>query len=389
MLKTEHRIWLIFILVYIFTYMCSAIYGTYIPVYLSGIGYNKTSIGVLLSLAPIIAIAVQPLWGILGDRSKSKNTILNILILGSAISILLFKVSTSFIFLSLAVTLFTFFSTAINPMSDAITLEYSYIKKWKFGYVRLAGTLGFALMSILSGMLLAKGISRMFYIYFLLGIVSLILALFLPKVKGHQTKAKRVPMWSLLRDKKLLLLITFAFIIQITISYFGTFFGIYYVQIGANKKLLGIAFFISSFSEVPFLLFSHKILKKVKPQHAIIFAGIACSFRWLILGTVSNIYIILVSQALHGLGFIIIMVTLAIYINDHAPQELKASGQALIGIVNAGAAKIIASLGGGYLSDMFGIKQMFINNSILVVIAVIVFGIIFYKRDKSLSSLTG
>jgi MFS transporter, PPP family, 3-phenylpropionic acid transporter len=304
--------------------------------------------------------------------------------LGSTLSILLFKLSAHFAFLSFAITIFTFFQTSINPMSDAITLEYSYSRKWKFGYVRLAGTLGFALMSALSGMLLAKGVDKMFYIYFTLGVISLALAVFLPKVKGHQTKAKKVPVWALLKDRKLLLLISFALIIQITISYFSTFFGIYYQQLGASKSLLGYAYFISSFSEVPFLLFSHKILKKVKPEHALIFAGITAGIRWIILGTVSNIYIILASQALHGVGFIIIMVTLAMYVNEHAPQELKASGQALIGLVNAGASKIIASLFGGYLSDIFGLKQMFINNFFIAIIAILIFSIIFYRNNVKL-----
>jgi hypothetical protein len=60
---------------YAFTAATSAVYNSFIPIYLKGTGFSDTLIGTLLALGPFVAILAQPFWGIAGDRAKSKNTI--------------------------------------------------------------------------------------------------------------------------------------------------------------------------------------------------------------------------------------------------------------------------------------------------------------------------
>jgi MFS transporter, PPP family, 3-phenylpropionic acid transporter len=353
--------------------MCHAVYSIYIPVYLNASGYSKTNIGILLSLAPIIAIMAQPLWGTFTDRSKNKNTVLLILILGSTFSILLYRLSINFFYLSLVISCFTLFQTSIYPMSDAIALEYTSKTKWKFGHIRLAGTIGYSIMAVTAGIMLAKNINRLFMLYFITGILTFIAALFLPEIKGHQSHGKKLAFWSLFRDKKLILYLSFALMIQITLGYYYTFFSIYYQQLGATKTLIGWSNFIAAMSETPFLLFSHVILKKIKTPNALIIAGSAAAIRWLILGLTVNTYSILIFQLLHGLINIVVTVSLAMYVNEFVPVELKASGQALNGLVCTGIARILGSLLGGYFSDIFGLQNMFLYNSIIMFIAVFTF----------------
>jgi MFS transporter, PPP family, 3-phenylpropionic acid transporter len=380
MFRNQTKYFITFLLLYAFSYMCNAAYSIYIPVYLTSAGYSKTSIGILLSLAPIIAIIAQPLWGTFTDRSKNKNTVLLILILGSTFSILLYRLSINFFYLSVVISCFTLFQTSINPMSDAIALEYTAKTKWKFGHIRLAGTIGYSIMAVTAGILLSKNINRMFILYFMTGILTFIAALFLPKVKGHQSHGKKLAFWSLFKDRKLILYLSFALIIQMTLGYYYTFFSIYYQQLGAAKTLIGWSNFVAAMSETPFLLFSHVLLKKIKTSNALIIAGSAAALRWLLLGLTVNTYSILVFQLLHGLINIVVTVSLAMYINEFVPDELKASGQALNGLICTGIARIVGSLLGGYFSDVFGIQNMFIYNSIFVFTTVLMFIIIVSGR---------
>jgi PPP family 3-phenylpropionic acid transporter len=382
-MKTNHynKYLLIFILFYGFSYMCNLVYSSFISIYLNSVGFNKTNIGILTSLAPIVAILGQPLWGTLSDRAKSKNTILKTLLLGSAVTILFYRTSTNFFYLSFIITAFTFFQTSINPMTDALTLEYIQKSKWKFGHIRLAGTVGYSIMAILAGMILTKTIDKMFILYFILTIITLFFAFLLPNVKGHQSKEKRTFIWNLFKDRKLLAYIIFALMIQITLGFYNTFFSIYYEQLGASRTMIGWAFFISAVSEVPFLLFAHVILKKAKTHHALLFAGAAAAIRWLLLGLTVNNYLVLLIQSLHGLIYIVISVSMATYINKSVPNELKASGQALNALFGTGIARVIGSLLGGFLSDIFGIRNMFVYNSLFCIAAVIIFGIIFSRKN--------
>jgi MFS transporter, PPP family, 3-phenylpropionic acid transporter len=381
--KDTSKYFFIFILLYAFSYACNAAYSIYMPVYLNSVGYSKTNIGVLLSLAPVVAIMGQPIWGTLSDRSSSKNRILITLIVGSTFSILFYRLSINFFYLSFIITLFTFFQTSINSMSDAIALEYTSDTRIKFGHIRLSGTIGYSIMSVLAGTLLMTNISRMFTLYFVAGLLTLCVALFLPKVKGHQSKGKRLQFWSLLNNRQLLLYMAFALIIQTTLGYYYTFFSIYFQQLGATKSLVGWGNFVSAMSELPFLLFAHILLKKFKTSHALTLAGSAAALRWLLLGTVVNTNIILLMQILHGMSNIVVTFSLATYINKTVPKELKASGQAISGLVCAGISRVIGSLLGGYLSDAFGIKNMFIYNSILVFAAVIVFNLELWRKTTT------
>lgn len=386
--KSNKKYFLVFILLYAFSYACNAAYSIYIPVYLSSVGYSKTNIGVLLSLAPIVAIMGQPIWGTLSDRSPSKNRVLLILITGSTCSILFYNLSINFFYLSFIITLFTFFQTSINSMSDAITLEYTSSTKMKFGHIRLAGTIGYSLMSVIAGSLLMKNINRMFTLYFIAGLLALGTALFIPKVNGHQSEGKRLHFWALLNNKKLLLYMAFALIIQTTLGYYYTFFSIYYQQLGASKSLIGWGNFVSAMSELPFLLFAHILLKKFKTSQALTLAGIAAALRWLLLGITVNIHAILIMQVLHGVINIVVTFSLATYINESVQKELKASGQAFSGLVCTGISRIMGSLLGGYMSDVFGIKNMFICNSILVLAAVIIFNLVYKRKAPAQSEYT-
>jgi PPP family 3-phenylpropionic acid transporter len=173
----------------------------------------------------------------------------------------------------------------------------------------------------------------------------------------------------------------FALVIQSTLGYYYTFFSIYFQQLGATRTLIGWSNFIAAMSETPFLLFAHIILKKLKTRYALILAGAAAAIRWLLLGMLISPYAVLLFQILHGMINIVITVSLATYVNDSVPGGLRASGQALIGLICSGISRIIGSMFGGYLSDIFGIKNMFTYNSILTFITVILFALYVLKTD--------
>ena len=97
---------LFFILIYGFWYMGNAIYGSFIPVYLYDIGFTKTSVGLLMSLPPLVALAGQPFWGVISDNAKYKNNVFSLLICANIIVILLFPVSKTFLYLSPSSTAF-------------------------------------------------------------------------------------------------------------------------------------------------------------------------------------------------------------------------------------------------------------------------------------------
>jgi len=214
----------LFLLYYAVIYMGNAVYGTYIPVYFQSIGCTPAQIGTLLSIGPMVAVLAQPVWGAVGDRSKTKNAVLRMLIIGSGLAILLFPLSVEFYYLLFAVCLFTFFQTSIFSISDAITLEeLEKHPKWSFGPIRLGGTVGFALMSVAFGMIAHVQIGYLFPMYAIVMLVSLILLSRFPRVAGHQSLGMKMQVWVLFKNRKLMMYLGINLVLQITMGYYYSF----------------------------------------------------------------------------------------------------------------------------------------------------------------------
>ena len=373
-----------FLILYGTIYMSLAIYSTFAPIYLDSIGFNKSAIGVLLALGTLVSIVAQPIWGIASDRSYSKNTILRVLLLGSAVSIIFFPLSKSFIFLVIIISVFTLFQSSINPVSDSITLEYLDKRQWKFGPIRMAGTLGYAIMSVIAGVLARQKIEIIFFLYFCVAIIAFFTVFRLPLIQGHQSKGTRVPIWRIFESRELVILLAFHFIIQITFGFYYSFFSIHYIQLGADSGLLGWSMLISSASEIPFLLFADRILKKLGIRLTLIISALIISIRWVLIYFVTNIYAILFVNATHGLSFIVFAFCMATFISKNVPKELRASGQTMNALLCIGLARMLGSTIGGIISDITGIKQVFLYTSLIGFTAVIIFGSIFMIHHKNL-----
>lgn len=372
-----------FLLLYAITYMLNAIYGNFIPIYLNSLGFSKTAVGSLLALGPFVAVVAQPVWGLASDRAASKNTILKTLLLGSAVAMILYPVSGNFFYLAAVIIVFSFFQSSVNPVSDALTLEHLEPTRWKFSRIRLAGTLGFAFMSVIAGTLARKNIYSIFFLYFAIGIIAFFTVFRLPRVKGHQSEGMKLYPWHLFKNRELVILIAFNFVIQLTFGFYYSFFAIYYKQLGADNALLGWAMFITSTSEIPFLLFADRILARLGTKLTLLISSLVISVRWLLLYFITGIYAILAVNASHGLTFIVFAFCLATFISKNVPKELRASGQTMNALLCMGFARIIGSIFGGILSDMLGIKQVFLYTSLIDFAAVLIFGTLFLVQKQN------
>ncbi|WP_084822329.1 MFS transporter [Bacillus sp. SA1-12] len=375
-------IYFFFIILYAVAYMGNAVFQTFLPVYLDSIDLSKTEIAALLSFGPLMAILAQPIWGSIGDRSKTKNSVLQLLMFGSALSVLFFPLSNHFVYLLVIMCLVTFFQTSVYPMGDAITLEYLSETKWNFGPIRLAGTIGFALMSVGFGLYARNQIDSIFIVYCLIMLLAMVISFKLPKVKGHQASGNKVKIWVVFKNRKLVLLLLLSFIVQVSLGYYYAFFPIFYKELGADTSLLGWSMLVSASSEIPFLLFADKIIKRFGVPLILLSTAFFAGVRWLCFYFVESPYLVLPIQLFHGAIFIVLMVTMAMFINEEVPRELKASGQTMYGLISLGIARITGSILGGMTAESVGMREVFLYSSILMFLTLIVFAFIF-MRDVS------
>lgn len=360
-------------------------YGTFLPVYLNNAHFSQAEIGTLLSLGPLIAMFGQPVWGAIGDRARTKNRVLRLLIIGCGVAILFFPLSHQFMYIMVLICIFMFFQTSIFALSDAITLEeVDRQPTWNFGWIRLGGTVGFAMMSLVFGFVAKTHIDSMFSVYACTMLAALLCLWRFPAAAGRPSNVMGKKFRELFKNKKLMFYLGLNFIIQITLGYYYAFFPIYLKEMGGDSSLLGWSMTISSLSELPFLIFSAKIFKRVPVSIVLLVAALASSLRWFLFSQIGDPLWLLPVQLLHGVIFIVLSVTLAMVINREVPPEWKASGQTLNGLLSLGAARIIGSFLGGILSAAYGMRQVFLYSSWVSMACVVLFGLVIFLRRKQM-----
>lgn len=365
-------------------YMTNAIYQGYMSLYYTSAGFNSAQMGAIFAVVALVSVFSQPLWGTLGDRVASRNRLLRMLAAASSLLALSFLTTRGFVPLLLLGGAFSCFYTSIQPMGDSIILAALDRRGAPFGPVRMSGGLMFALTSLIfGGILNAKGHETL-AVWFTAGLCMLIVpaTLALPDTPGYQSATgNRMSFGALFKDRALMKLMLFMLPVQITMGYFYTFFSPLFVGFpGGNSSLLGWCYFISALSEVPYLLLSDKLFDRFGAGKLMCVSALALTLRWLLVATAKSVPVLMLSQVLHGWGFIVMTVSMAKHITRNVPKELQASGQMLLAVVSFGLARAFGNLGGGLLAHAFGQQNVFYLTSAVCALAFLIFAPQFLKK---------
>jgi PPP family 3-phenylpropionic acid transporter len=385
--KVRYPVWFaLFLMAY---YVTNSIYQGYLSVYFSNVlKFSDAQVGAIFAGVAIVSVITQPFWGTMGDRLKSRNALIRALCLVASAIMLCILPFKSYGVIMVITCLFAAFYMSIQPMGDSIILEALQKNDQPFGPIRLMGGMSFAIASMLFGRLVDKSGREVWAVYFVAGLlIATCLSTFaLPKTPGRQAVGgKKMSMLSLFKMKDLMILLAFLLPLQLTMGYFYTFFSIHFKTLeGGTSSLLGVCYFISACCEIPYLLFSDRLFKKLGVGKLLTISAVALTIRWVILATTSDYRMAMFSQVFHGWGFIVMTVSSSKYINMTVPPELKASGQMLLAVVSFGIARVIGNFGGGLLSDALGMQNVFYVSAAITAVSLLIFAP-YYLRRKPLN----
>lgn len=347
----------------------------FLPVYLSAQGLTTSKIGILMALNPFMAVLVQPFLGMYADKASSKNRFFVFLMLGTMAACLLFTVSSIYAYVLVIGALVSVFQSGLGSVSESITLELLERIDKPYGPVRMAGTVGYSVISVIAGLLMKAEIKSVFYLTAFIGLMNILLVLRLPTVQGQQSIGKRASAMEVFADKRLTVFIVFAAIAQLCINFYGTFLPLFFLSVGGDKAMLGWVYFISAMSEIPFLLYAERIIKKLGIPLALSLAMGFIGIRFLLLILINSSAWVFAISLLHGCTFIVFTYSLAVYINKTVKKELRTTGQSMLAVASAVGRSIGAVLG-GYLIESLGLKQTMLLSFALCVAAIFGFVVV-------------
>lgn len=359
---------------YLFYYMALGSFMPYINLYYERSGMTGVQIGTLAALLVLVGAVAASFLGGLTDAYHWHRPVLRLMLILCPLSIFFLSSAGTFLGLIPFITAYAIFNSPIVPILDSSALEVSKEHKSSYGGIRLWGSVGWAASTLLIGWMIERsGIRWLFYGYILLMGVTLVVSLFQSPRKEVLRSSFRQGLKALLGQKAFLVFLLSVFFLTITSGGVLSFFSIYMDSIGAGETLIGLGWTLSALSEIPVMLFSGKIIQKIGSKGLLVIAFIIFGVRWILYSFITDPYLVLLVQLLHGLSFAAFLVGSISYINDHTPAGLNTTAIALFNTVGFGLGSMTGSLIGGYLYDRWGLPVLFQVFAVIILAGLVIF----------------
>ena len=329
-------------------YIPGATFSAYISVYYQSKGMSVSQIGLLSAMGPLLALVMQPAWGMLSDRTGKHMAVLRIALLGAAGGVLCYYRADTFWLFAACILIYGLFNCAIGPIGDAVVLDMARENDLEFSRIRMGGTLAYALVVVFAGVFLRDHPTASFGITAAAWGTMFLLTWFMRgDVKKYKTE-KKAGVLSCFQNRKILFVLAYACIFQIVLGCYGSFIGVVVTDMGYDNAMIGRLMCVSALSELPVLLCIRFLMRKVKIEYLLLTAGAAMTVRiWLPL--TGSIAFIFLGQALQGMTYMIMYYGCVMFMDQNFPREHRGTGQSLFYMVQSGIASTFSNIAGGWL----------------------------------------
>lgn len=393
LVKRNKKAFRIFLILFAFNalfYVPGATFGAYIGVYYQSKGLSVSQIGMLSAIGPLLALVMQPLWGICSDRRGKHLLVLRLALVGSAAGVLFYYSAHTFSMFAVCVLIYTFFNCAIGPIGDAVVVDMAQENGLKFSSIRLGGTLAYSVAVIFAGMYLKDHPTASFGITAVAWLVMLGITFFMKGGVKKYRSGEKVSVLPLLKNRKLLFVLVYACIFQIVLGCYGSFLGLVVTDMGYDRVTIGRLMCVSALSEVPVLLCISYVSRKVRVEYLLLIAGAAMVVRiWLPLtGSITGIFL---GQALQGMTYMIMYYSCVMFMNQNLPRQLQGTGQSLFYMVQTGIASTFSNIVGGWLGGKIGLLQTYFIYGLALLIVTALCAVVLrnhFNRKKNIERKT-
>lgn len=348
---------------------------SFFNIYLEAQGLSGTQIGWISSLAPLVTLIANPIWGSIADRWQIHRQVLMLCTILTGVVAMLFVTASQFwVLLSLVLMLF-FVRTPVPTLVDAAVMDIVRRTGNSYGRQRVWGSIGFVLVAYLFGRIIAgHDLRAIFWIHAgVIGIGCTLLGLLLP----IERRQDRVNLWSGLQQmidrpgyKSFLLAILLA---GVGMAAYVNFLSMQLRALGGSEAQIGLAWAINAVLEIPMMYMGARWFGRYRNGRLILigFAGFVLTFTGMALATTPMQF--LLALPLNGISYGIFWVAVVGYAAEAAPSGLTATSQGLVGAVQSGFGWGVGALVAGYLWDGFGGQAVFAMAALALTGAFLVF----------------
>lgn len=345
----------------------SACYYAYIVMYLSQRGYSSSIIGAIMSLTAVISIISPPIWGYVSDHTRSINAVMIACVSATAVLVFALPFIKAVWLMVIAMSFIAFTDSPNAPLLDSFIMQNMHrLSHTNYGGIRLWGSIGYAITAYLLGIFIdiyGTGIMFIAYGVFAILVIKMLSSLPDPSAVAVKSSAKdsqgRHHYALLLKNPYFLSFLVFGSLLFTPHKASFTFLPQLLSSVGGTNAQLGMAWFISAASEAPILFLGQRLSARYKPLHLILLSSIFFIARLAIYALTYAPWLVIANQIFQGLSFGLFLTGTVYYINEMAPEGLKATAQTIATASYMGVSGILGSYLGGIIIDRYEIHTMY------------------------------
>jgi MFS transporter, PPP family, 3-phenylpropionic acid transporter len=324
-------------------------------------GLSGTEIGLLSTASAIIALVIAPLWGRWSDSVTRPRLLLQGAFVGNIIGMLILGQQVTFIWMAVVIAIDALISAGEEPLLSNLTMGVTR-EKSGFGSVRLWGSLGWAIVAPLAGLMIEwAGIGSIFWGYGLMMGLTVVVLFWVntrpPRHPETEEPAKpdlRQAFRDLLKDKAMVGLAIALVIAWLTSQGRYSFEGIYLNQLGAPESVIGWVITVGALVELPAMLWADRLMRRYGAARVLKWSFLIEAASLLIVLSVPTVPSIFVFRVAAGIAYSLNVVAVVVFISERSPNHQSNTRMALYMVTIRGLVGLVSGPISGYIFDTIG-----------------------------------
>lgn len=367
---------------YFLIFISNALFLSFFQIFLISKGFSEGKIGIISSITPLLCIIANPLYSLIGKNNKRIRYILLILCLLEALVILLVYKVSNFTFLIFIMCLVAMVDPPLFVILDSYASSFIKEHNFNYSYIRIIGTISFAIGTFLCGILVEKiGYGIVFISAAILMILSFIITLFLKTNSIDQDKEKG-DFILLLKNKSFMIFAIYYVFILAFMALGDTYISVYLTNVKhIDESTYGIIHSLWVVIELVCVLILNKF--KVKNERVLLIVmGVSFLLRILVMGLDTLTFVVILGALFRGIGMGIIIYLYIPLVGKLVKPSNVSTALLLIAMVKSLLSTIFISLT-GFLIEKYSYSLTFITWSILLFVIITVYYLI-ERKNKTL-----
>lgn len=346
--------------------------------YLLSCGYSNSEAGYILASANICALILQPFLADLADHSKKINA-MTILLVSIAI---IFVCSIGLFFISIRSAVLTLIYVVMITLANAVIAFLTSVQflmdtsksKINFGLCRAGGSLCFAILSALMGIMIERiGMKSIPTTLFIITLLIVVLCMYITRyrINDKQTtgsaleKRQSSSLFVFFRENPKFMILSVAMLFIYYAHAFITNFTISIVRnVGGNHREMGYLIAFMALMELPGMIGFKEISRRFKVSSLLLFSMIMFSVKAIIVWLSPSLITLTFGFALQVVSFALYIPASVQYANIIIDEKDTVKAQMMFNFMQAGGA-VFSSIIGGWLIDFSGISHALLVGAIL------------------------